>query len=209
MPGTPCHNAALQPWPFDPSGAQALLDEVGWKDSNSDGVRDKDGQALSFEIMLTPSNALAERIATIYQEELRRAGIEMSIRQLEWASMLERVDKRQFDATMMGWSMPPDPDPYQVWHSSQAENGSNYIGFVNEEADRIIEEARVCFDGDKRAELYRRFHAIVHEEQPYTFMLAPKTLLAVSKRVHGVVIYTYGPESLEWYVPAPVQRYGR
>ena len=62
------------------------------------------------------------------------------------------VTKRTFDACSMAWVSPIESDPYQIWHSSQAENGSNYVGFVNEEADRLI-EARLEFDADRRAAL--------------------------------------------------------
>jgi peptide/nickel transport system substrate-binding protein len=105
--------------------------------------------------------------------------------------------------------MPPDPDPYQVWHSSQAEAGSNYIGFDNAEADEIIEKARESFDRQERSRLYHRFHEIVHEEQPYTFLLAPKSLLAVDKRVHGVRVYPFGVQEKEWFIPVDLRRYGK
>jgi peptide/nickel transport system substrate-binding protein len=209
MPGTPESNAEVEPWPFDPAQATGLLEAAGWIDSDGDGIRDKEGTPFRFEITITNANEVAERICTVYQEELARVGIKMDIRTLEWASLLERVNTRQFDAMMMGWSMPPDPDPYQVWHSSQMDAGSNYIGFNHPEADKIIEDARVSFDAAERAALYNRFHTILHEEQPYTFLLAPKELLAVSKRVHGVNIYTYGPDSVEWFVPKDLQRYGQ
>jgi peptide/nickel transport system substrate-binding protein len=209
MPGTPEHNDAIKPWPFDPEKAKALLSEAGWTDTNADGLLDKDGTAFRFEAFTTNANPVAERIFTIYKEELARAGIELNIRQMEWASLLERVNNRDFDSVLMGWSMPPDPDPYQVWHSSQAEAGSNYIGFDNAEADEIIEKARESFDRQERSRLYHRFHEIVHEEQPYTFLLAPKSLLAVDKRVHGIRVYPFGVQEKEWFIPVDLRRYGK
>ena len=121
--------------------------------------------------------------------------------------LLERVDKREFDAILMGWSMPPDPDPYQVWHSSQADHGSNYIGFVNPEADRLVEEARLSFDRQERIRLYHRFQEILHEEQPYLFLLAPKVLAAGDKRIQGIRIYPFGIDQREWFVPRTMQRF--
>ncbi|MFP4502767.1 MAG: peptide-binding protein [Candidatus Hydrogenedentota bacterium] len=209
MPGTPEYNEDIEPWPFDPDAALALIEEAGWADSDGDGVRDKDGAPFRFEVLTTNQNPISEQILTVYQEELARVGIELRIRQMEWASMTERVQKREFDAITMGWSMPPDPDPYQVWHSSQAEDGSNYIGFKNPEADALIEEARATFDRDERVKLYEQFHAIVHEEQPYSFLFIPKALLAVDKRIHGITIYPFGPDPREWFVPVELQRYGQ
>jgi len=207
MPGTPEYHSELKHWTYNPEQAKQLLDEAGWTDHNSDGIRDKDGKDLAFEIMTTNSNPIAEKILTVYQEDLKRAGINMQIRQMEWASLLERVDSRNFDAVLMGWQMPPDPDPYQVWHSSQAEKGSNFVGFIDAEADRLIEQARVSFDHQERIQLYRRFQEIVNEEQPYTFLMAPKAIVAVDKRVHGIRVYPFGMYEREWFVPKDLQRY--
>lgn len=204
---SPEYNKDLEPWPFDPPKARKLLEECGWIDTNGDGIRDKNGVDFRFEMLIVNAPIRYEQIATVFQEELKRAGIEMTIRPLEWATFTQSIDARKFDACMLGWSMPPDPDPYQVWHSSQAGSGSNYVAFNNPEADRIIEEARETFDREKRIELYRRFHEIVHEEQPYTFLFCPKNLLAVDKRFHGIVMYPFGPDSEEWWVPKALQRY--
>lgn len=204
---SPEYNDALEAWPFDPAAAAALLAEAGWVDSDGDGIRDKDGTAFRFELLITNTNPITERIATVFQNELQRAGIQMTIRPLEWASFLQSVDARRFDACILGWSMPPDSDPYQVWHSTMAEQGSNYVAFLNPEADRLMEQARLEFDRDKRIALYHRFHEILHEEQPYTFMFCSQSLLAVDRRVHGIVMYPYGPDAREWWVPAALQRY--
>ncbi len=204
----PEYDKTIEPWPFDPDQAKKILDEAGWKDSDGDGIRDNDGTPLKFEVLLVNSSVTAEQIATIYQEELKRAGIEMTIRQLEWATFLESVKQQDYDACFLGWRLAPDPDPYQLWHSSQTvRNGSNSSGFVNEEADAIIEAGRLEFDRDKRIEMYHRFHAIVHEEQPYTFLFCPKTLEAVDKRFQNVEVYPYGLDPQEWWVPADQQRY--
>lgn len=208
MPGTPEYNASLSAVPFDPAGAARLLEEAGWRDTDSDALLDKDGTVLRFETLLTNQNPVAEKILTVYKEELARAGVELVIRPMEWASMLDRVDKRDFDSVIMGWQMPPDPDPYQIWHSSQADKGSNYVGFVNAEADKLIEDARVTFDTAERIRLYHRFQEILMDEQPYLFMLAPKALLAADKRIQGIRSHPFGMDEREWFVPKALQRYG-
>jgi peptide/nickel transport system substrate-binding protein len=211
MPDTPEYNAAILPHPFDPAAAAALLDEAGWVDSDGDGLRDKDGVPFRFETLITDGSPSVEAMLTLFQEELKRVGIRLEIRVSDWAAMVERVQKREFDSMMMGWQMTPDPDPYQLWHSSQADAGSNYVGFVNEEADRLIEQNRVNFNRDERAALMQRFHEIMHEEQPYTFLFSAQSLVAVDKRLHGVVFHPMVPSypRLEWYVPASLQRYGK
>lgn len=208
MPDTPEHHDAIEPVRYDPDKARSLLAEAGWADNSGDGIIERDGEAFRFEAAITNQNPVAEKILTLYKEELARVGIELTIRPMEWASLLDRVDKREFDAILMGWSMPPDPDPYQVWHSSQADAGSNYVGFIHEEADHIIEEARTEFDRDRRIALYHRFQEILYEEQPYLFLLTPKELAAGDKRIHGIRVYPFGIDQREWFVPGALQRYG-
>jgi peptide/nickel transport system substrate-binding protein len=205
---SPEYDKSILPWPYDPDQAKKLLDAAGWVDSKGSGVREKDGVPFQFEMLIRSGSPDDERVATVYQEELRKAGIAMSIRALEWATFLERVDSRNFDAVRLGWSEPPiEGDPYQVWHSSQAEKGSNYVGFVNAEADKLMDDARLEFDDQKRIALYHKFNAILHEEQPYTFLFCIQTLEALDKRFHGVRVYKAGMDSREWWVPANLQRY--
>jgi peptide/nickel transport system substrate-binding protein len=204
---SPDYDASIEPWPYDPEGALKLLTEAGWTDSDGDGVLDRDGVPFRFEFTYSSGSTTGEKISTMLQESLAKVGIDMSIRQLEWALFTRLLDDRAYDAVTLGWSLPVMADPYQVWHSSQAKKGSNYIGFINEEADRIIEEGRTEFDREKRAELYRRFHRILHEEQPYTFLFNRDNLVALDRRFSNVNEYPLGPDSTEWWVPAEKRKY--
>lgn len=204
---SPDYDRSIKPWPYDPVKAAALLDSAGWVDSDGDGIRDKNGVPFRFEFTMTSGSQFADQVATILKEELSKVGIDMSIRPLEWALFTKMLDDRSFDAVIMGWSLPVEADPYQVWHSSQVEKGSNFIGFANREADSIIEKARVTFDKDKRVQLYRRFHRIMHEEQPYTFLFVSESLIAVDRRFQNVNVYPLGIDTGEWWVPEKRRKY--
>jgi len=205
----PVYDHSIKPWPYDPQNAVRLLDAAGWQDHDKDGLRDKDGVPFKFEFLIPSGSVMSEQIATILKEDLKKIGIEMSIRKLEWATFEQQVQERGFDATTMAWSTSIEGDPYQLWHSSQAEKGSNYVGFVNKEADRIIEEGRHEFDPEKRRAMYRRLHAILHEEQPYTFFFCPKQLTVVDRRFQNVKAYNsqLALEPTEWWVPKSRQKY--
>ncbi len=206
------YNQKIVPLPYDPEVAKKLLEEAGWVDSDGDGIRDKEiehkvegeikKERLPFRFtFLIPSGIrFYERLASIMKEDFNKAGVDIDIRTMEWAAFIGRVNKRDFDATSLGWSFGFDEDPYQVWHSSQAKEGSNFVGFENEEADKIMEEGRVTFDQDKRAELYHRFHEIIADEQPYTFLYTGQALVARSKRFTNVNVYRGGLDVLEWKV---------
>jgi len=183
---SPEYPQGIKPYAYDPKKARELLDEAGWRDSDGDGIRDKNGIFFRFEFLLPTGSETGEKIATILKEELSRSGIEMSIRKIEWAVFIQSINERKFDAVTLGWSLGVESDPYQLWHSSQAEDGSNFVGFKNPRADILIEEARKEFSRSKRIKKYEEFSRILHKEQPYTFLFARKSTVAVHKRFHNM-----------------------
>lgn len=204
---SPEYDKSIKSLDYNPAKAEELLEKAGWIDHDGDGIRDKDGVKFAFEFLIPGGSETGEKIATILKEELDNTGIEMDIRKTEWAVFTTRLTERNFDAVTLAWSMGVESDPYQIWSSTQAESGSNFIGFKNEEADKLIEEARTEFDRENRKELYRRFAEIIHEEQPYTFLFCRKSTVAVNKRFENVVVYPLGIDPVEWHVPQPLQVY--
>lgn len=194
------NNPNIKPLPYDTGKARKLLAEAGWKDSNADGWLDKDGKKFSFEFMYSAGSKFAERLATIMKEDLQKIGVEMKIVRLEWAAFLDRIYKKDFDAITLAWVSPPESDPYQLWHSSQATavGSSNFISFANRRVDWLIERARRDFDEDRRNAYFHRFHEIIDEEQPYTFLLTSPKLVAISRRFGNVKVHKLGLDLLEW-----------
>lgn len=198
--GADQYNKNLQIYPYDPAKARRLLTEAGWKDSDNDGFLDKEGKKFAFTFLYPAASKFSERLAPILKEDLKKVGIEMSIERMEWAAFLERIENKKFDATALGWSTGFEDDPYQLWHSSQAKEakGSNFVSFENTEADLLIERARVEFDKEKRNALYYRFQEILYDEQPYTFLFANDSLVAVARRFTNVKVHPVGLDTLEW-----------
>lgn len=206
---TELSDPAVKPWPFDPARAKALLAEAGWKDANGDGVLEKDGQDFRFELSFTVQVPEWERMAVIYKEELKKAGIDMVIRKLEWAVFSQNVQEWKFDACAMAWALEAHSDLYPLFHSSQAnEPGSqNYVGYQNSEVDRLIEMNRSEFDPQKRVEYGRQLHRLIHEDQPYTFFLSGERLATISSRFVNIHPKPLRPcfKFDEWY--AAEQKY--
>jgi peptide/nickel transport system substrate-binding protein len=214
-PGRPEYNDKLAPWPYDPAKARALLAEAGWTDSDGDGVLDKelDGKRvpLRFEIISNSGNDDRKNLGLVVIDELKRVGIDASFRAIDWSIMLEKVKSFDYDAVILGWTsggLQP-PDLFQIWHSSQAvEGGSNHIGYQNDEVDALLTQYRVEFDAAKRKQLYDRVQEILYDEQPYTFVYAPRALAAWDRRFQGVTWYPSGrTDTAEWWVPVPAQKY--
>jgi peptide/nickel transport system substrate-binding protein len=212
----PEYDKTLYNYPYDPRKALALLAEAGWKDTDGDGILDKviDGKKvpLRFEIKVNSGNDVRESIALALQDELKRHGIAVSVRRLDWTIFLDDVKNHKFDAVILGWQMSfTEGDNYQVWHSSQAENkGSNAISYKNSRVDQILEDYRREFDEKKRFEMAKEFQRILNDEQPYTFLFARKVVAAVERRFRGVEVLSTstGFNPFEWWVPRPLQKYG-
>jgi len=203
----PEYNTSLKPYPYSPEQAAELLAQAGWADSDGDGILDKNiagtQTPFSFEILVNSGNQIRKDVALILQNELKDAGIDCQVRELDWSIFLQRVKEQDFAAVVLGWtgSMRFPPDNYQIWHSSQSKGrGSNHIGFADAEVDKILEEYRREFEPQKRIALYQRYQEILHEEQPYTFLWMSRVARAYSRRFQGVNWYPMGADTQEWWV---------
>jgi peptide/nickel transport system substrate-binding protein len=210
-PGTRWSNPKLHPYPYDPVKAKQLLKEAGYADHDGDGILDKDGKPLAFEI-LTNQNKQREMSATLIQRRLRDIGIDVKIRVLEWASFIGRFIKTgDFDVVLLGWGLGQEPDQYNIWHSSQQAPGQfNFIGYSNPEVDKLLEQGRLELNLDKRQEIYHRFAEILLEDSPIVYLYAGYGLPAIHKRVKGIDNPAppagIGHNSYQWYIPQPLRR---
>ena len=205
------YNKDVKSVPYDPAKAKELLGEAGWKDTNNDGLLEKDGQAFEFTVLVNQGNGERLRSAEMIQKYLKDVGIKMKIRIVEWSTMLsEFIDKRRFEAVIMGWFLPRDPDCYDIWHSSKTREGEfNFAGYKNEEVDSLLAEGRRTFDESKRAVIYHRIHELIYADQPYLFLYTADALPIVNKRFRNVESSPIGIgyNFIKWYVPKDEQRY--
>ena len=185
---------AVQPLPFSPETARALLADAGFKDTDDDGVLERDGVPLRFTFLLPTTQVRLGKLVPMLQEQLKPVGIDLQIEKVETASLSARVAKRDFDVVSRLWTeFDREQDLYPMFHSSQIDGGSNWIGYSNPEVDRLIEQVRVEFDEGKRHQLERALHAKLYADQPYLFMTTRQSLDAARRRVHGL------QPSVLWY----------
>lgn len=194
FPDGPAYDKSIKPYLYSPELAKKLLAEAGWRDEDGDGVLERDGRKFKFTLMYPNANETYKRMLPIIKEAMAKAGVQMELLGLEWSVCVQRLEKKSFDMCALGWSGGLNPDPFQLWHSSQAdvEGSSNHIRFKNAEADRLIDSIRVTFDASERQKLYHRFHRLVHEEQPYIFLFAPADLNALNSRYRNVREFPLG-----------------
>lgn len=201
------YDKTVRPLEHSPQKARELLAEAGWKDSDGDGIMDRNGKRFEFEFLIPSGTDFSSKLATIIKEDFAKEGIIVEIKNLEWAVFLQNLNERDFDAVTLAWQMPVEADPYQVWHSSQADKGSNFIGFKNDRADFLIEAIRETLDKRQRVEYCHEFHRLLNEIQPYTFLFCSNSLVALNKRFMNVKVYPMGFRIIEWYVPGSMQLY--
>lgn len=207
---TTCHfyfaspdcDPSLKPLPYDPAAAARLLKDAGWVDHDGDGTRDRDGVPFAFTLLIPASSQTGEAIGTKAKEDLSRAGIDLDIQKVEWSVFTRRLREHEFDACYLGWGGSARQDPTQVWHSAEREKGSNYVGFADAEADRLIAGARVTLDDDARSAMYRKLGAILYREQPYTWLWVAPRLDLVSRRISGVRSSLYWWQFEDWWIAA-------
>lgn len=198
---------------FDPALARKLLSEAGWSDADHDGWLDKKGAPFEFTIITNQGNEERIRCAEVIQRRLKSIGIRVKIKVVEWSVFLtEFIDKRNFEAVLLGWSLPREPDNFDIWHSSKTKEGEfNFVGFKNAEVDALLVEARRDFDEEKRKSCYRRINKIIYDEQPYMFLYVPESLSILHKRFREVkpAPIGIGYNFIYWWVPKQEQRYSR
>jgi peptide/nickel transport system substrate-binding protein len=211
VPGRWAYNSSIKDIAYDPRHAADLLAQAGWKEKNADGILVRDGKPFQFTILTNQGNQQRLLTAQIIQQRLKFVGIDVKIRIVEWASFIkEYIDKGKFEVVLLGWSTSQDPDMFDIWHSSKTKQGElNFIGYKNDEVDRLLVEGRGTFDMEKRKKAYFRIQEILLEEQPYTFLYVPDALPVVSARIRGVAAAPagIGYNQIKWFVPKNEQVY--
>ncbi len=205
----PAYDHDVERLEFDLAKAADLFAEAGWYDRDGDGLIDKDGIPFEFELLTQHGNTAAEMFAQMAQEDLAKIGVRMTVTGLEWASYLERMYDRDFDAGGLAWVMPiPENDPVQLWHSSGAPvgvRGSNHPGVADPHVDELIAAGGRELDPEKRWAIWRELHRYLYEEvQPYLFREMSPRKFAMNKALRGVQTFEVVPgySIRRWFYPA-------
>jgi peptide/nickel transport system substrate-binding protein len=194
---------------FDPVAAQHALNSIGWLDTDHDGVLDKDHKPLKVDLLIFSGNPPAQQFGQLLQSELKKIGVVLTLTQMEPTALLQRILAGNYDAAYLSWDLDPDPDPYGLLHSSQwPPRGQNVVFYKNPAADALIEAGRKEFNQSKRIEIYRKFHELAANDQPFTWTLQVSVKWGINRRVHGVReskgfgLFLWYPGEFDWWIPA-------
>lgn len=196
------YNDTLKPLPFDLERSARLLEKEGWRDADGDGVLEKAGRRFAFTLKIASGNPLRDVIATVVQQQLKQVKIDMKIERVERSTFWNALIERKYDAWIAGFRLPLQLQLDVWWNSNLQRSPFNLVGFRHPRVDEILERVRSLKRQEDGAALWKEFQALVHEEQPYTFLFWINDLVAVSKRVRGTQIGIFGPtyKAWEWYV---------
>jgi len=207
------YNPAVSAIEYDPDGALKLFQATGWRDSDGDGILDKDGKPFKLEMLIAPGNGGSIPFVQVYQNQLKQIGVQLDVVPLDFSVMIQRIFKGQYQCAYLSWDLDPDPDLYPIFHSSQIPpRGSNFVFYSNPEVDKLIVNSRGEMDDSKRLEMFQRLHAILAEDQPYLWALQSSIKWAVNRRVKNVKeskgwgLFGWDPGPLEWWIPSEEQR---
>jgi len=191
QPGTWAYDSAVPVYPFDPEKAKSLLEGAGWRDTNNDGVREKDRVDLAFNL-ITPDDPARVAIANEIAKSWQAIGVKAAAQAVPTSLLVQNVLRpRQFDAVLYEWrTLSNDPDQYENWHQTQIPGGTglgqNYSGLNDRDISEALETARKANDQGKRIELYRKFQELFAERVPALLLYYPVYTYGVDARVRGV-----------------------
>jgi peptide/nickel transport system substrate-binding protein len=136
--------------------AKALLEEAGKPDG------------FSFTLKTDPS-PINQQIGQVIQNNLKPAGIDVKLEQEEFGTLLDDSTNGNFQALYLGWSGRIDPD-LNIYDFTVTNGDFNDSGYSNPEVDKLLNEARITSDRDRRKELYGQVMEILHEDVPYVYL---------------------------------------
>lgn len=178
-------NDTLKPLPYDMDAAKKLLSEAGWIDHDGDGVLDKGGRRFEFELYYDAGNERREFAALIIHKNLETVGIKAEIRQVETNVFYDNELKKNYDAFISGIGVTLQIDPTSEWHSDLQKNIYNDVSYQNAEVDRLIEEGKNVRSSADAAETWKKFQAIIYDDQPATFLFWRDEIVGYSPKIQN------------------------
>lgn len=199
---------APKPLKQDLDKAEDLLAAAGWKDTDNDGILDKviNGKKTKFDFTILVSNRQDRiDICNLLKTNLDQIGIRCTVRPLEFATLIQNMQDKTFEASFGGWGTGTDPDTsLNIWGKGE---GRNYGSYDNPEVDKLFEAGKREFDPAKRRLIYQKIAQLVYDDQPYTWLFYQNAYYGFNKDLRGYMFsprgpYHYGPGFSSIYRPA-------
>ncbi|MBA3656237.1 MAG: peptide ABC transporter substrate-binding protein [Gemmatimonadaceae bacterium] len=171
---------------FDTEKARRMLDSLGWRDTNGDGVRERNGRELTFSMLVPSSSRSRERMAVLIQEQFRQVGVRATIESLDFPALMQRQSDRDFDTMLWAWQLTPSPSGLrQTWTStsSRTKSGSNFGSYENRQFDVLVDSALAESNSERSIQIFERAYKVIIDDAPAIWLYEPKTVLGVQGRI--------------------------
>jgi len=193
---TPWVDPSIEPWPYDPERAKALLDEAGWKDSNGDGVRDKDGVELVLKYGTTTREVRKDTQA-IFQQQLAAVGIKVDLLNFDSDTYFSgygqggpcatgQLDIFEYSTTANF----PDPDTAE-WRcesipSDEAPEGTNWQAVCDPDLDALFKLQATQVDSAQRQQTWYQITQMIFEKVYFLGFWKDPDIWAVGPKLQNV-----------------------
>ena len=186
-------NDALNAYDYDLDKAAKMLDDAGWKDTDGDGIRDKDGTPLHLNWLVYTDSTWPGTLSSMAYDSWHKIGVDLEITQMDFNTVSSTVmdaepGQKDFDIYTMGFSLSIDPDPTGGLFDADAyvAGGFNASGFRDDKSQELIAEGLAEFDQDKRAEIYKEWAIRQNELVPTAIIAYRSEIWGIADRVHGL-----------------------
>lgn len=191
--------------PFDSTGADRLLDSLGWRDQNGDGVREKGGRPLRFGILVPSSSAGRRRYAELLQAQLKPHGAQVDVDVVDFTAFGARLQGK-FDALIHSWLSEPSPSAIRdQWHSMPVTaRAQNFLLYSNPAVDAAMDSAIVESNTARSRAQYRRAYQGIIDDAAGVWLYENRYFMALNRRVQPVIRGSdvWWRYLREWSIPA-------
>lgn len=172
---------------FNPAAAKRRLADGGWKDTDGDGVLEKGSTRLSFPLLVNDDDPQRVAVASEVAQQLQQIGIQAIVQPTSSTVVFQSLVGHQFSAAVFGWHLASgDPDCFQLWHSTEADDGLNFTGLRDQTIDKLLADARGTADIDQRKRLYGELQQALVDQRPAIVLYYPRYYFVVTNGVQGV-----------------------
>lgn len=170
FPGSVYENPNNPKISFSLDSAKALLTEAGWSEKNSDGYLVKNGKVFEIDLPFDGGPG-QERYLTVFQEDLKKAGIKLNLKQIDGATRFKLGNERNFTMLVTAWTGLRIPNPESSLHSNTADhpNTTNWPGIKDPRIDELCAQYNVTFDKKERIKIIREIDGIACSYFGYGF----------------------------------------
>jgi peptide/nickel transport system substrate-binding protein len=180
----------------DTAAARRLLADAGFADRDGDGVLETaDGRPFRFTLKVAHGNRERRDIAEIVQADLKRIGVAVEIREVEFNTLLANASdprKRDFDAMVLGWKPEFHLDDSDLFSCRKRDQPLAWSGYCNDEADRLMDSVQIVPDRAAVLPLWRRYQQLIAGDNPITPLYFSNRLVGIGRRVQGVALDARG-----------------